>query len=93
MGKFEVILSDKAKKDLLAIERSGDKVSMKKVETIISELYIHPETGTGKPERLKFELAGYWSRRINKKDRLVYLIENKIITVTIVSAIGHYGDK
>ncbi len=93
MGKFEVILSEKAKKDLLAIERSGDKVSIKKVEAIIAELYIHPETGTGKPERLKFELAGYWSRRINKKDRLVYFIENKIVTVTIVSAIGHYGDK
>ena len=93
MGKFTVILSDSAKKDLLAIERSGDRTSIKKVEAIIDELYIHPETGIGKPERLKFELAGYWSRRINKKDRLVYLIENKIITVTVVSAIGHYDDK
>lgn len=93
MGEFEVILSDRAKKDLLIIERSGDKASIKKVEQIIAELYIHPESGTGKPERLKFELAGYWSRRINKKDRLVYLIEHNIITVTIVSASGHYGDK
>ncbi len=67
MGKFEVILSNKAKSDLLAIQKSGDKASIKKVETIISELYIHPETGTGKPERLKFELAGYRSRRIKKK--------------------------
>jgi len=78
---------------LSAIEKSGDKSSIKKVERIIAELYVHPETGTGKPEKLKFELAGYWSRRINKKDRLVYLIENNIVTVTIVSAIGHYGDK
>ncbi len=93
MGEFKVILSDRAKKDLLAIERSGDKASIKKVEQIVTELYTHPETGTGKPERLKFELAGYWSRRINKKDRLVYLIEHNIITVTIVSAIGHYSDK
>ncbi|TSJ44562.1 Txe/YoeB family addiction module toxin [Mucilaginibacter corticis] len=93
MGEFKVIVSENAKKDLSAIEKSGDKSSIKKVERIISELYIHPETGIGKPEKLKFELAGYWSRRINKKDRLVYLIENNIITVTIVSAIGHYGDK
>jgi len=93
MGEFKVIVSENAKKDLSAIERSGDKSSIKKVERIIAELYIHPETGTGKPEKLKFELAGYWSRRINKKDRLVYLIENNIVTVTIVSAIGHYGDK
>lgn len=93
MGEFKVIISDRAKKDLLLIERSGDKASIKKVENIISELYIHPETGIGKPEKLKFELAGYWSRRINKKDRLIYLIEHDVITVTIVSAIGHYGDK
>lgn len=93
MGEYKVIISENAKKDLSAIERSGDKASMKKIERIIAELYIHPETGTGKPEKLKFELAGYWSRRINKKDRLVYFIDNGIITVTVVSAMGHYGDK
>jgi toxin YoeB len=93
MGKFTVIVSDRARKDFLDIQRSGDKASIKKVDQIIAELYIHPETGTGKPERLKFDLAGYWSRRINKKDRLVYFIENEIITVTVVSAIGHYSDK
>ena len=93
MGKFKVIISDRARKDLIAIQKSGDKASIKKVESIIAELYIHPETGIGKPERLKFELAGYWSRRINKKDRLIYSVENEIITVTIVSAMGHYSDK
>lgn len=93
MGKFRVIVSDQAKKDLLQIQRSGDKASIKKVEQIISELYIHPETGTGKPERLKFDLTGYWSRRINRKDRLIYFIENDIITVTVVSALGHYSDR
>ena len=93
MGKFKVIVSDKAKKDLLAIQRSGDKASIKKVEQIISELYLHPEIGTGKPERLKFDLTGYWSRRINKKDRLIYFIQNEIVTVTVVSALGHYSDK
>lgn len=52
-----------------------------------------PETGTGKPERLKYDLSAYWSRRINKSDRLIYRIEDKIITVTVVSALGHYDDK
>ena len=93
MGKFRVIVSASAKKDLLQIQKSGDKASIKKVEQIISELYIHPETGVGKPERLKFDLTGYWSRRINKKDRLIYFIEDEIVTVTVVSAIGHYTDK
>ncbi|HJP64182.1 MAG TPA: Txe/YoeB family addiction module toxin [Mucilaginibacter sp.] len=72
MGQFKVIVSDNAKKDLLEIQKSGDRASIKKVERIIDELYLHPEAGTGKPEKLKFELAGYWSRRINKKDRLIY---------------------
>lgn len=93
MGKFKVIVSDRAKKDLLSIQKSGDKPSIKKIELIFADLYIHPETGIGKPEKLKFDLAGYWSRRINRKDRLVYRIENEIITVTVVSALGHYGDK
>jgi len=93
MGKFRVIVSENAKRDLLQIPKSGDKVSIKKVENIIAELYLHPETGMGKPERLKFDLAGYWSRRINKKDRLIYFIENEVVTVTIVSAIGHYNDR
>lgn len=93
MGKFKIIVSDKAKKNLLEIRRSGDKASIKKIDKIISELYLHPETGTGKPERLKFDLAGYWSRRINKKDRLIYFIQSEIVTVTVVSALGHYSDK
>jgi len=93
MGKFRVIVSAKAQKDLLAIHKSGDKASIKKVEQIFAELAIHPESGTGKPEKLKFDLIGYWSRRINKKDRLIYLIENNIITVTVVSALGHYENK
>ncbi|HEY8782588.1 MAG TPA: Txe/YoeB family addiction module toxin [Mucilaginibacter sp.] len=93
MGKFVVIVSERAKKDLLNIQKSGDKASVKKVENIISELYDHPETGIGKPERLRFGLSGYWSRQINKKDRLIYIIEDSIVTVTIVSAIGHYSDK
>jgi len=93
MGKYRVIVSAIAQKDLLAIKRSGDKASIKKVEQIIFELYDHPETGTGKPERLKFDLTGYWSRRINKKDRLIYFIEDTVITVTVVSALGHYNDR
>jgi len=93
MGKFRIEVTEDAQKDLKFIRKSGDKASIKKVEQIFAELETHPESGTGKPERLKFDLAGYWSRRINKKDRLVYSIENEIVTVTVVSALGHYDDK
>ncbi|WP_323670579.1 type II toxin-antitoxin system YoeB family toxin [Pedobacter sp. MC2016-05] len=40
---------------------------MKKNQQIFIELSIHPASGVGKPEKLKFEFSGYWSRQINKK--------------------------
>ena len=67
MGKFKVIVAENAKKDLLAIEKSGDKGSIKKASQIISELYDHPETAIGNPKRLKYDLTGLWSRQINRK--------------------------
>ena len=57
---------------------------------ILNELKDHPYTGSGNPEPLKFELSGYWSRRINKKDRLIYEVHDDIVTVVVVSALGHY---
>jgi len=93
MGKFKIIVSEKARKDLLAIKKSGDKGSIKKLDQIILELYEHPESGIGNPEMLKYNLTGFWSRQINRKDRLIYKIEEQIVTVTIVSGLGHYSDK
>jgi toxin YoeB len=46
MGKYNVDISDQAKKDFKEIERSGDKASVRKIQQIIVELHEHPETGT-----------------------------------------------
>ena len=54
---------------------------------------LHPTTGTGQPEMLKHNLEGLYSRRINKKDRLVYAINEEIISVYILSASSHYDEK
>lgn len=65
----------------------------KKLSLIFKDLENNPYEGVGKPEALKYELKGFWSRRINLKDRLIYSVnENKVI-VEVISAIGHYGDK
>ncbi|HAL83613.1 MAG TPA: Txe/YoeB family addiction module toxin [Mucilaginibacter sp.] len=93
MAKYTIVVQKAAQKQLQMHNKSGDKSSIKRINQIFEELSEHPETGVGKPERLRFELSGLWSRQINKKDRLIYLIEDNIITVTVVSAIGHYGDK
>jgi len=53
----------------------------------------HPFTGTGQPEQLKYELIGLWSRRINQKDRLIYEVNQSVVTVKVISALGHYSDK
>lgn len=57
------------------------------------ELSENPFEGIGQPEPLKHELSGYWSRRINQKDRIIYRVDEEIVTVIILSAMGHYGKK
>ena len=57
-----------------------DKSMIKKVNDLIKEIQRHPYEGKGKPEPLKYDLAGLWSRRIDREHRLVYQIkENEIL--------------
>ena len=91
MGKFIVYLTPKALDDIAKHKKSGNKAVETKIKKILEELKIHPTTGTGQPEQLKYELSGKWSRRINQKDRMVYTIEQKIVTVQVLSAMGHYS--
>lgn len=60
---------------------------------MLDELLIDPYTGTGQPEQLKHDLQGLWSRRINQKDRLIYDVQENIVTVYVLSAMGLYSDK
>lgn len=93
MGKYSLRVEKKAVKDLEKIYKSGNREDISKVERIFQELEEHPQTGTGKPELLRNELAGLWSRRINKKDRLIYEILDMEVVVVVLSAQGHYSDK
>ncbi|MFZ1748776.1 MAG: Txe/YoeB family addiction module toxin, partial [Saprospiraceae bacterium] len=87
---FRVEVNKEASRDFEMIRRSGDKAMITKLEQIIYELSEHPDFGTGRPERLKHHLSGYWSRRLNKKDRLIYQILGDEVVVIVVSALGHY---
>ena len=93
MGKYFVEFGDIARKDLKAHYKSGNKSTIKKIEKILLELTEDPFSGEGQPEELKYNFKGYWSRRINQKDRIIYRIEADIVTVFVVSAMGHYFDK
>lgn len=90
MGKYKIEFRKEAEKDLSKHKKSGDKATISKIYKILNELAEHPYTGEGQPEALKYDLLGFWSRRINKKDRIVYKVEEDIVTVLVVSAMGHY---
>ena len=66
-----------------------DKKIFLKITTLIKEIAKNPELGTGKPERLKHELKGYWSRRITREHRLVYRFTDE--NIEIVSCKYHYS--
>lgn len=89
--KFEIIFEKKASNDIDKIIKSGKKIDLQKLELILNELEIHPTLGIGNPEPLKHNLSGFWSRRINKKDRLIYkIIEEPEHLVVIIFALGYY---
>jgi toxin YoeB len=87
--KFE----QKAVQDIAEFKKSGNKSIMVKIERLLLELTEHPTTGTGQVEALKDNLSGFWSRRIDKFNRIIYTIEEDVITVTVISAKGHYNKK
>lgn len=87
---FEIEYTQEALSGIKKLKKTGNKALLKKFYELVQELKDHPETGTGKPERLKNNLAGLWSRRINREHRIVYSINGKNITVTVVSTFGHY---
>ena len=89
---YSVELSPGAAKDLAKLRKSEPK-AFEKALTLLDELAVHPRTGTGKPEPLSADRAGQWSRRITLKHRMVYSIEDEIVSVYVLSYYGHYGDK
>lgn len=91
--RYKLVLTPEAERHLDEWRKSGQKKTLLKIAALFEELCEHPTTGTGKVEQLRGDFEGYWSRRINKSSRLIYRIEDEIITVFVVSLKGHYGDK
>ena len=89
---MEVIYSPKAVEDLKYWKKSGNKAVQKKITDLINAIQQNPYEGIGKPEPLKHNLSGAWSRRINREHRLVYEINerNEIVILDILSLKGHY---
>jgi toxin YoeB len=88
----EIIYSVKAIEDLKYWKKSGNKILQKKIQELILAIQENPFEGIGKPEQLKHNLSGIWSRRINKEHRLLYEVTEKreITILDILSLRGHY---
>lgn len=90
MGKFGLEIEKLAREHLAKIHKSGNKPLIKKLDRMLVELSEHPYSGAGKPEQLKHNLTGFWSRRLNREHRLIYKVDEEIVRVFVISAMGHY---
>lgn len=88
---YEVEFTEQAAKELGKLMKS-DANAYRKFESLLPELREHPYSGTGHPHQLR-HADGIWSRKLDKKNRLRYIVNDKTVTVLVVSAMGHYDDK
>ena len=81
------IWSDEAWEDYLDWQMQ-DKKTLRRINLLIKDAERNPYTGLGKPEPLRGDLSGFWSRRIDEKNRLVYRVSSDFLE--IASCKGHY---
>ncbi len=82
-----ILFDDNAWEDYLYWQKL-DKNKLRRINELIKECTRSPFQGKGKPEPLKGNFSGYWSRRIDEEHRLVYSCENDVLT--IISCRYHY---
>jgi toxin YoeB len=84
---MNILFTEAAWNDYLFWQKNDRKV-LNKINMLIKDIGREPFDGIGKPEPLKYQLQGYWSRRIDLEHRLVYQIENN--NLIIISCRYHY---
>jgi toxin YoeB len=85
---MEIVISPSAKSDIEFWKKSGNTGVQNKITELLNSLKENPFTGIGKPEPLKHNYSGLWSRRINREHRLIYEVTED--SVIILSLKGHY---
>lgn len=84
------VFADTGWEDYLYWQTENRKI-LKKINQLTNDIARNGNEGIGKPEPLSGNLSGYWSRRINDKDRLIYRIDEN--NIYILACRYHYGDK
>lgn len=70
--------------------QTEDRKTLRKINTLLKDIERNGNEGIGKPEPLTEDLSGFWSRRINQKDRLIYALE--MDQIIIIACRYHYDD-
>ena len=86
---MRLLWEDRAWEDYLYWQ-ARDRKTLKRINALIQDMKRSPFEGLGKPEPLKHDLSGYWSRRIDEANRIVYFERDGIIY--LVACRGHYDD-
>ena len=85
---MEIVFTEDAYKQLQFWKKSGNKKIQASISQLIADISVAPYSGIGKPEQLKYNLSGYWSRRITSEHRLVYYVKDDLLY--IISLRFHY---
>ncbi|RNI38799.1 Txe/YoeB family addiction module toxin [Hanamia caeni] len=85
---MEIVFSPESLEDLNFWKQSGNVKIQNRILQLLESIKESPYEGLGKPEALKHNWTGYWSRRINKEHRLIYKTENERIIIAQLR--GHY---
>lgn len=89
---YKIAFLPHARKDFDEWKKTDEK-TVAKIKEILKDIAEHPYSGIGKPESLRHNLTGKWSRRINKTDRIIYSVDGDKILVYVFSMKGHYHQK
>ena len=87
---YRLIFTETAKAHYQFFIKSGNKKVVDKINRLLADIAQHPYTGIGKPEALRFSLAGKWSRRITHEHRIVYSVNDDLVVVYILALHAHH---
>jgi len=90
---MEITFSEKAQEDIEYWKKSGNQAVMNKITALLKDMSAHPFSGLGKPEKLRYDLSGKWSRRINSEHRIVYVVREEESDIYVLALRYHYTKK
>lgn len=87
---MKIILAPEAFDDLEYWKKTNNQFVLNKIKRLLQDILEHPYSGIGKPEYLKYDLSGKWSRRINSEHRIVYMVHDDEVELHVLSMRYHY---